>query len=152
MRAKRKRHILPALGAVALMGLLAFPAEAAKPPPRTYVGEAVCANCHLGKHEGWIQTAHEQIVRDGSLESSYINDGNSTGRCDFFDPGKFPLSICPAATLSVCLGPTHPSWARTRSLGLSCRSAAQSTRSPTPSGAPPCRTQPPPTWTATAGS
>lgn len=99
------------------MGLLAFPAEAAKPPLRTYVGEAVCANCHLGKHEGWIQTAHEQIVRDGSLESSYINDGNSTGRCDFFDPGKVSVIDLPGGDAFSVFGANAPVLGKNKKLG-----------------------------------
>ena len=60
-----------------------------------YVGSAVCSNCHLGKHETWSQTAHNQILRSGADEKSYINDGNVSGHSDFFDGADIAITSLP---------------------------------------------------------
>ncbi len=56
-----------------------------------YVGEAKCLECHGDIHESWLTTAHAQTLRDGSLEASYINDSDDSGRPDFFDVGGLEL-------------------------------------------------------------
>ena len=60
-----------------------------------YVGSAVCSNCHLGKHETWSQTAHNQILRSGAEEKNYINDGNDSGHSDFFDGADIAITSLP---------------------------------------------------------
>jgi hypothetical protein len=84
----------------------------------TYVGEAVCGSgCHLGKHEGWVQTAHQQILMDGASEASYINDGNQSGRSEFFDGGRFPITSLPGGDAFAAFGASAPILGRNVTLG-----------------------------------
>ncbi len=84
----------------------------------TYVGEAVCGSgCHLGKHEGWVQTAHQQILMDGASEYSYINDGNQSGRSEFFDGGRFPVTSLPGGDAFAAFGASAPILGRNATLG-----------------------------------
>ena len=92
-------------------------AVAATPATRTYVGAAVCGTCHLGKHETWSLTAHQQILRDGSLETSYINDADDSGRSDFFDPGRIPITTLPGGDAFAVFGTNAPILGRNRTLG-----------------------------------
>lgn len=57
-----------------------------------YVGADRCGGCHETKHTGWMATAHTKKLRDGSLEANYINDGDNSGRADFFDGTPLDLS------------------------------------------------------------
>ncbi|PLX88656.1 MAG: hypothetical protein C0618_03855 [Desulfuromonas sp.] len=52
-----------------------------------YVGADRCSGCHETLHEGWADSAHTKKLRDGSLEANYSNDGDFSGRSDFFDDG-----------------------------------------------------------------
>ena len=62
----------------------------------TYVGAEVCAGCHVDNHSGWAATAHQQILRDGAVETSYVNDGDASGRADFFDGAVMDLATAAA--------------------------------------------------------
>ncbi len=92
-------------------------AEAAKQPSRTYVGASACATCHLGEHEGWLQTAHEQIVMSGSSEASYINDGDHSGRSDFFDSGTVSVTTLPGGDAFTQFGANAPVLGKNKNLG-----------------------------------
>ena len=107
--------ICPALLVPAL--LLGGSVEAAEPPTRTYVGAPVCGTCHLGKHETWSQTAHQQILRNGSLESSYINDADNSGRSDFFDGSETAITELPGGDAFADLGANAPVLGKSDQLG-----------------------------------
>jgi len=92
-------------------------AEAAKAPVRTYVGATACSYCHLGEHEGWVQTAHQQIVRDGASETSYVNDADDSGRSDFFDPGKVLVTALPGGSAFDQFGADAPILGKNNRLG-----------------------------------
>ncbi len=53
-----------------------------------FVGADRCGGCHEATHAGWAATAHTQKLRDGALEVNYSNDGNGSGRSDFFDAAE----------------------------------------------------------------
>ena len=82
-----------------------------------YMGETTCAGCHLGKHEGWLQTAHQQILMDGASESSYINDGDLSGRSDFFDGVKIPITSLPGGDAFAAFGANAPILGKNKELG-----------------------------------
>ena len=71
----------------------------------TYVGAEVCAGCHVDNHSGWAATAHQQILRDGAVETSYVNDGDASGRADFFDGAVMDLATAAAGS---CLRTSRP--------------------------------------------
>ncbi len=93
------------------------PAHAASQPAPTYVGANTCGTCHLGEHEGWIQTAHRQIVMPGSSEGSYINDADGSGRSDFFDPGLIPVTSLPGGEAFDQFGANAPELGRNNNIG-----------------------------------
>ncbi len=111
---------LPALYVCLIVTALTAPGEAlakkAAAGP-TYVGSAVCGTCHLGKHETWSQTAHAQILRDGSEETSYINDGDNSGHSDFFDGPKQDIRNLPGGDAFTAFGDNAPKLGKNKKLG-----------------------------------
>jgi hypothetical protein len=63
-----------------------------------YVGSQRCRSCHRATHQGWSETAHTQKLRDGFQESNYINDGNLSGRSDFFDGVDIDIRTLPGGS------------------------------------------------------
>ncbi|MCF6178785.1 MAG: hypothetical protein L3J63_05275 [Geopsychrobacter sp.] len=63
-----------------------------------FVGADRCGGCHETKHTGWEATGHTMKLRDGSLESNFINDGDINARADFFGSTEFNLQTQASAS------------------------------------------------------
>lgn len=82
-----------------LTGLALAPDASAVARLDEYIGSKVCRTCHNNKqwdhkYSGWAQTAHNQILRGGGVEASYINDADLSGHSDFFDSGGAERNLC----------------------------------------------------------
>jgi hypothetical protein len=70
-----------------------------------FIGSRVCMACH-NDYKGWLQTAHNQILRGGNQEMYFINDGSGTGRPDFYDGIEYNLCDLPGGEAFIELDPT----------------------------------------------